>query len=188
MQLFKKKYNLTPLDFDYHKFIVSNQKGEFISIRRVNGLVPKFKLLVFHLHICILNNLLTMLDTIWAATWYFQHVLCATSKASDQPAHMCSLIRAFASGWNILWVLGYLTEQHGISKLKRRLHRLVCHIVVNHIPRLILSGKLDFMSRICLCTNLCVKPCNHSNLLYIFSGSFCEKDNSIRCDETVTTA
>ena len=26
----------------------------------------------------------------------------ATSKASDQPAHMCSLIRAFASGLSIL--------------------------------------------------------------------------------------
>ena len=27
---------------------------------------------------------------------------CATSKDSDQPAHMCSLIRAFASCLNIL--------------------------------------------------------------------------------------
>ena len=30
------------------------------------------------------------------------NVVCATSKASDQPAHMCSLIRAFASLLNIL--------------------------------------------------------------------------------------
>ena len=30
------------------------------------------------------------------------NVVCATSKASDQPAHMRSLIRAFASGLNIL--------------------------------------------------------------------------------------
>ena len=30
------------------------------------------------------------------------NVLCATSKASDQPAHMCSLIRAFARHLNIL--------------------------------------------------------------------------------------
>ena len=36
------------------------------------------------------------------------NVVCATSKASDQPAHMCSLIRAFASRLNILGVL--LTE------------------------------------------------------------------------------
>ena len=34
-------------------------------------------------------------------------VMCATSKASDQPAHTRSLIRAFSSRLNILWVLGY---------------------------------------------------------------------------------
>ena len=32
------------------------------------------------------------------------NVVCATSKASDQPAHTCSLIRAFASDLNILSV------------------------------------------------------------------------------------
>ena len=31
--------------------------------------------------------------------------ICATSKASDQPGHMRSLIRVFASGLNILRVL-----------------------------------------------------------------------------------
>ena len=30
------------------------------------------------------------------------NVVCATSKASDQPAHMRSLIRAFASRLNVL--------------------------------------------------------------------------------------
>ena len=30
------------------------------------------------------------------------NVVCSTSKASDQPVHMCSLIRAFASRLNIL--------------------------------------------------------------------------------------
>ena len=40
--------------------------------------------------------------------WYepvheiFNNVVCATSKALDQPAHMRSLIRAFASRLNIL--------------------------------------------------------------------------------------
>ena len=34
-------------------------------------------------------------------------VVCATSKASDQPAYMRSLMRAFASRLNILWVLSY---------------------------------------------------------------------------------
>ena len=35
------------------------------------------------------------------------NVVCATSKASDQPVHMRSLIRAFASRLNILGVLSY---------------------------------------------------------------------------------
>ena len=35
------------------------------------------------------------------------NVVCATSKGSDQPAHTHSLIRAFASRLNILWLLGY---------------------------------------------------------------------------------
>ena len=35
------------------------------------------------------------------------NVVFATNKASDQPAHMRSLIRAFASRTNILWMLSY---------------------------------------------------------------------------------
>ena len=35
------------------------------------------------------------------------NVVSATSKGSDQPAHMRSLIRAFASHLNIPWVLSY---------------------------------------------------------------------------------
>ena len=35
------------------------------------------------------------------------NVACATSKASDQPAHMRSLIRAFASHLKALRVLSY---------------------------------------------------------------------------------
>ena len=35
------------------------------------------------------------------------NVVCATSKASDQPAHTCSLIRAFASRLSILLLLSY---------------------------------------------------------------------------------
>ena len=39
------------------------------------------------------------------------NVVCATSKASDQPAHMHSLIRAFACRFNILWVLSYCLDR-----------------------------------------------------------------------------
>ena len=35
------------------------------------------------------------------------NMVCATSKASDQPAHTRSLIRAFASRLSILWLLSY---------------------------------------------------------------------------------
>ena len=35
------------------------------------------------------------------------NVVCATSKASDKPAHMPILIRAFAHRLNILWLLSY---------------------------------------------------------------------------------
>ena len=35
------------------------------------------------------------------------NVVCATSKGSDQPTHTRSLIRAFASRLNILWVFSY---------------------------------------------------------------------------------
>ena len=54
------------------------------------------------------------------------NVVCATSMASDQPAHTRSLIRAVASRLNILWVsISYWLNTFGVSKLKRRLHRLV---------------------------------------------------------------
>ena len=49
-----------------------------------------------------------------ALTWTYEprheisnNVVCATSKASDQPAHTRSLIRAFASRLNILWLFSY---------------------------------------------------------------------------------
>ena len=35
------------------------------------------------------------------------NVVCAISKSSNQPAHTQSLIRAFASRLNILWLLSY---------------------------------------------------------------------------------
>ena len=37
----------------------------------------------------------------------YDKVVCATSKASEQPVHTRSLIRAFASRLNIIWLLSY---------------------------------------------------------------------------------
>ena len=53
------------------------------------------------------------------------NVVFETSKASDQPAHVHSLIRAYDSRLNILWILSYWSDIFGVSKLKRRLDRLV---------------------------------------------------------------
>ena len=40
------------------------------------------------------------------------NVVCATSKASDQPAHTRSLIRAFASRFSVFLIVKLLTEYH----------------------------------------------------------------------------
>ena len=40
------------------------------------------------------------------------NVVCATSKASDQPAHTRSLIRTFASRLNIFMTVKLLVEHH----------------------------------------------------------------------------
>ena len=54
------------------------------------------------------------------------NVVCGTSKTSDQPAHTRSLIRAFGSRLNIIWLLSYCHwTSCGVSKLKMRMHRLV---------------------------------------------------------------
>ena len=71
------------------------------------------------------------------------NVLCATSKGSDQPMHMHSLIRAFASGLNIL-AHRLLTEHHlEFLSLKEAVHARLsihmskCHIVGIHMLWLI---------------------------------------------------
>ena len=58
------------------------------------------------------------------------NVVCVTSKASDQPAHTRSLIRAFASRLNILSLKG------GCTGASLSLHFSKCHIVGNHMSRL----------------------------------------------------
>ena len=45
---------------------------------------------------------LTLYSTFWPQHEISNNVVCATSKASDQPAHTRSLIRAFASRLSIL--------------------------------------------------------------------------------------
>ena len=53
-------------------------------------------------------------------------MVCATSKASDQSAHTHSLIRAFASRLNILWMLSYWLNTIWSFLALKMLHMLVC--------------------------------------------------------------
>ena len=100
-----------------------------------NGkLLQKFKVTAKHLkphyiqvpvHVAVLACLKYKCRTIIERQHVISNnVVCATSKGSDQPAHTRSLIRAFASRLNILWVLSNDWTSFGVSKLKRRLHRL----------------------------------------------------------------
>ena len=67
------------------------------------------------------------------------NVVCATSKTSDQPAHMHSLIRAFASRLSILWLFSYWlnTIWSLAAEAHPSLHLSKCQIVGNLMPRLI---------------------------------------------------
>ena len=51
---------------------------------------------------CYFGSFLLLLNRFESRHEISNNVVCATSKASDQPAHMRSLIRAFASHLNIL--------------------------------------------------------------------------------------
>ena len=66
------------------------------------------------------------------------NVVCATGKASDQPVHTRSLIKAFAS-----MIVKLLTEHHleflslKAAEARPSLHLSKCQIVGNLMPRLI---------------------------------------------------
>ena len=71
------------------------------------------------------------------------NVVCATSKVSDQPAHTRSLIRAFASRMNNLWLLSYCPNSiwsflayEEAAQACPSLFMSKCHIVGNHMSRL----------------------------------------------------
>ena len=75
-------------------------------------------------------------------------MVCATSKASDQPAHTRSLIRAFASRLIILlnFSVKLLNDHHleflsltllqDAAQARLSLHLSECHNVGNHMSRL----------------------------------------------------
>ena len=85
--------------------------GESISRHRVNFyLENKIYKYIFSVHANEKENIyqyLYLLTYIEPVHEISNNVVCATSIASDQPAHTRSLIRAFASRLSILWLLSY---------------------------------------------------------------------------------
>ena len=90
------------------------------------------------------------------------NVVCATIKASDQPAHTRSLIRAFASRLNILWLLShleFLSLKGGCTGLSEST-LVKCHIDGNHMSRFnyIMNLTIDIFQvffRVCATEVLC---------------------------------
>ena len=76
------------------------------------------------------------------------NVVCTTSKASDQPAHTRSLIRAYASRLSSLWLLSYWLNTlwsflawKEAAEARLNLHMSKCHIVGNLMPWLNLKDR-----------------------------------------------
>ena len=90
--------------------VLIQPKIDFISTNLKQTSCTKMTLI----RLCILRLSCTVVDHTRHTQVFLEHnlyeprheisnnVVCATSKASDQPAHMHSLIRSFACRWNIL--------------------------------------------------------------------------------------
>ena len=73
-----------------------------------NGMCSNFLLLHFSFRFVMrVTSCCLLMPIIEPQHEISNNVVCGSSKASVQPAHMCSLIRAFASRLNIRWVLSY---------------------------------------------------------------------------------
>ena len=100
------------------------------------------------------------------------NVVCATSKASDQPAHTRSLIRAFVSRLSILWLLSYWLTPFGVSNLNRWLQRLIRVYTLQNATLLEISCTDSY--------HITEKTTNTSNIytfvhiayLYIWAGQY----------------
>ena len=96
--------NVQKLHMFHNEYICSG----FISLKvlniiKENTMIKKMK----KAWIKVLTKALEMFEWFEPQHEISNNVVCATSKGSDQPAHMGSLIRAFASRLNILRTLGY---------------------------------------------------------------------------------
>ena len=99
------------------------------------------------------------------------NVVCATSKGSDQPVHIRSLIRAFVSRLNILWLLDYWLNIFLSFKLKRRLYRIVWVYTYQNVTLL-----KPRMSRLCHYFVVCIF------VLYMLTNNSRAKPRSVKSD------
>ena len=105
------------------------------------------------------------------------NVVCATSIASDQPAQTRSLIRAFASqSLEHSMIVKLLTEHHleflslkgGCRGSSESAHMSKCHIVGNHMPRLICDRHADQNQKTEVDASHCYIKCDStSNLVAV---------------------
>ena len=144
---------------------ICNRLGMYNEPFQANCLIPdgrfhQFKKFFFNLHwmmknirlfnVCEAQSIFKKYWTLFVKEkptepWHenSNDVVCATSKASDQPVHMRSLIRAFASRLNILWLSIYWLNilcsfyaLKGATQIRLSLYLSKCHIVGNHMSRL----------------------------------------------------
>ena len=86
--------------------------------------------------------------SIWAVKGDYQHCGMYDQQSLRSACVTRSLIRAFASGLNILWVLSYWLNIIGVSKPKGRLQRLVWVYTCQNATLLEITCRGSYMIRI----------------------------------------
>ena len=86
----------------------------------------------------------TTQNELWHET--SNNMVCATSKASDQPAHMPDWSEPLLVAWIFYECEATDQKSFGVSKLKRRLHRLVSVYTCQNATLLAIT---------CHCSNMC---------------------------------
>ena len=110
------------------------------------------------------------------------NLVCTTSKASDQPAHTRSLIRVFASGLNILWMLSYWLNIIWSFFAKKWLHWFVCVYFCQNVTLLEITcrGSTRDFGDHRICTNASNKrPC--LRIQWSYRSIFCSEHSSTQC-------
>ena len=127
---------------------------------------------VWHTHVCMSLPPASLLNPLYIEQQHevFIKVVHATSKGLDQPApaHVHSLIRAFASCLNILQLLRLLIEHqleflciYNAAQARLSLHLPECHMTGNHMSRLNYHLSYDVASE------SEITPCNKIDKLQV---------------------